>query len=962
MDADVFIQSLLSGQKPPIPEALTPDELEAFVARLKDTADKGWGERVENSLLCGRTIEAVGVCYGDDSIVALGRMAQGDAIRMSGDLEGGWKRLEEAGELFLKAGNPVGWARTRIGMIGNCVQLGRPEILGEEAERARNILRENGVLNKLMHLEMAIGVAYNKLGDYRRALDYYQESLELIPTQGEEGQRLIGSVYLNIGLSKQNIGELRQAQEEYQRAAEIFKQRDNVAWLAVADLNMASIAYAQGKYRQALQMLYRLRAELADRLATSSPYALHDMIECYVFLNRYEEARDLAYEAIPNLTAAKQDYVLALILQHLAVSEAELGNYEAANAALDQAEAIFTRFTSAQYNAATLLALLHLKRAHIALRLNDPPTAHGLAQGAAAHFHASGQAMHYAQAVLLIGRIELAEGRWRQAHQAAAEALEVGDEYHIPPLRYGAHMLLGRAAELQQAVPDAIRHYRAAVEATDESHQSLTITLRTAFLDDKQEAMRRLIALYLQDNCIEDAFYILEHAKSQLWMGYLTHREALRWSSDNPATLELVNELNDLRADHHWYFRVAHEPQFRELQALGLSAGDAQGAYREIETRIRKLTEQLYLDSESTHLGLRELQPLTVAEIQQHIASDELLLEFFADGDGLGVFMLDGKTVCYQPLDISQRELAGLVEQLRGDIDFVLAKGARWPHAPRFIQRFDHTARQLYDALFKPLEGRLDDRKRLKIVPHTLLHYLPFNLLKSETGYLIERCEIVVLPSSSLLTRPNPRRSGGAWVLADPWEGRLPRTVEEAALVHGMFNDDAYVHEDATRERLAAHERLYRQPCQVLHIAAHGQYRLDQPEFSFIQLAGEQLFTDDLLQYDLSYELVTLSACESGQSRVTASDDLIGLGRSLLFAGAGALIVSLWHVEDTLTHDLMRELYGQLKDGASKASALRHAQLNLIAHQSDLHPAFWGAFQLIGCADPLSSADIHDHP
>ncbi|HEX9373941.1 MAG TPA: CHAT domain-containing protein, partial [Roseiflexaceae bacterium] len=114
-------------------------------------------------------------------------------------------------------------------------------------------------------------------------------------------------------------------------------------------------------------------------------------------------------------------------------------------------------------------------------------------------------------------------------------------------------------------------------------------------------------------------------------------------------------------------------------------------------------------------------------------------------------------------------------------------------------------------------------------------------------------------------------------------------------------------------------------------------------------------FADDLLQHDLSYELVTLSACETGRAHVAAGDELIGLGRGFLYAGAGALLVSLWRVADDSTVVLMEHIYRALHTGASKAAALRQAQRAILAERPGLHPAFWGAFQLVGDSHPLSS-------
>ncbi len=141
-----------------------------------------------------------------------------------------------------------------------------------------------------------------------------------------------------------------------------------------------------------------------------------------------------------------------------------------------------------------------------------------------------------------------------------------------------------------------------------------------------------------------------------------------------------------------------------------------------------------------------------------------------------------------------------------------------------------------------------------------------------------------------------------------------------------------------------------------MHIAAHGEHRLDQPDLSYIELADGQLYADDLLQHDLSYESVTLSACETGRTRIAANDEPIGLGRGVLYAGAGALVVSLWSVSDDSTIGVMELMYRALSAGASKAEALRAAQTEILRANPGLHPAYWGAFQLIGNPDPLPFA------
>jgi CHAT domain-containing protein len=232
-------------------------------------------------------------------------------------------------------------------------------------------------------------------------------------------------------------------------------------------------------------------------------------------------------------------------------------------------------------------------------------------------------------------------------------------------------------------------------------------------------------------------------------------------------------------------------------------------------------------------------------------------------------------------------------------------------------------------------------------VPYGALHYLPFHLLHDGERYLIEQHEVVILPAASMLAQRSPKCKAGALVLAHSGNGRLPQTLVEAEVVQHALGGHVLREHDARRTALDA------PPCQVLHLAAHGEQRLDQPDLSYLALADGQLYADDLWQHDLSYELVTLSACETGRARVAPGDELIGLGQGLLYAGAGAVISSLWRVRDDAVVDVMDHLYRALREGVSKAAALQAAQRTVLARNPDLHPAFWGAWQLVGDAAPL---------
>jgi CHAT domain-containing protein len=178
--------------------------------------------------------------------------------------------------------------------------------------------------------------------------------------------------------------------------------------------------------------------------------------------------------------------------------------------------------------------------------------------------------------------------------------------------------------------------------------------------------------------------------------------------------------------------------------------------------------------------------------------------------------------------------------------------------------------------------------------------------------------------------------------------GRLRNTVQEARAVAAQFGGQAYVEDEATLAQL----RQSAAQCRLLHLATHAEFRPDNPLFSYLSLHDGQLTALDIFSLRLSASLVTLSACETGESTVGGGDELHGLARAFLYAGAGSLVLSGWAVEDRFTAELMHRFYGGLVEGQEKGPALRAAQLPFLhdvpAGEPYAHPHFWAAFSLMG--------------
>ena len=109
---------------------------------------------------------------------------------------------------------------------------------------------------------------------------------------------------------------------------------------------------------------------------------------------------------------------------------------------------------------------------------------------------------------------------------------------------------------------------------------------------------------------------------------------------------------------------------------------------------------------------------------------------------------------------------------------------------------------------------------------------------------------------------------------------------------------------------------------------------------------GEILTAREVFNLKLNAELVTLGACQTGINERSRGDELIGLTRAFLYAGAPSVVVSLWSVDAQSTQELMVDFYTRLKNGADKATALQEAQKKIMEDYP--HPYYWAPFILIG--------------
>jgi tetratricopeptide (TPR) repeat protein len=352
------------------------------------------------------------------------------------------------------------------------------------------------------------------------------------------------------------------------------------------------------------------------------------------------------------------------------------------------------------------------------------------------------------------------------------------------------------------------------------------------------------------------------------------------------------------------------------------------------------------------YVAARRGEPVTWEDLRGlagGLGPEAALVEFYALPEEVAVFVLragwEAPRVHRVPLD--QQVL--FYRYLLPYLDEVLNR--RW-----FVgsgRTPTHAWLSLGERLLASLEPLLGDAARVHFVPHGLLHYLPLHALTVAGQPFIVRRAVAYAPSAAVLARTLEAAStGGSSALV---MGYTPNAdpVERALFEGEAQSIAAHLHTPSLLGRKADAEALQQRGpgARIIHLSCHGHFRADDPAASEVHLASGDFTTRDWMALPLRADLVTLSACETGLSEIGAGDDLTGLTRAILYAGASSALVTLWSVRVDTTLEWMLNFYGRAWDEwgnrkATKALAFQQATLALREQHPD--PYHWAPFTLVG--------------
>ncbi|WP_433533554.1 CHAT domain-containing protein [Micromonospora sp. CA-263727] len=250
----------------------------------------------------------------------------------------------------------------------------------------------------------------------------------------------------------------------------------------------------------------------------------------------------------------------------------------------------------------------------------------------------------------------------------------------------------------------------------------------------------------------------------------------------------------------------------------------------------------------------------------------------------------------------------------------------------------EHAAAALDSQLFDPLRRHLAGRP-LVIVPVGALHDVGWAGLPTCAGRAI-----TVAPSATVWLGADQREAPvGPPVLASG--PRLPAGQAEVhRLTRVLPGARLFTGADATADALTA----ALDGAGLVHIAAHGTFRADNPQFSTLELADGPLFAYEWERIARPPGCVVLSACESGLTGVRPGDEVMGFTAVLLALGAKCLIATVLPVPAEPTTALVLDLHQRMRAGARPAQALAHAQRAFGASGDSTARATAAAFVCLG--------------
>jgi len=780
----------------------------------------------------------------------------------------------------------------------------------------------------------SLGLIHASLGNSSLAVASLKGALE---NDRKIGDKNILSLDYNLG-SKilADIGHFEEALIYAEKSLTLYKESPDpsrVKWFGLSYFRIGTIYKQIGKYPQAIENL-----EQATKVFTAPIYR-EDLARCYLALSdcylkvgKYNEALKGYIQAEKIGVSGDFKGLLFDACNGKGIAFSYLELKSEAITAFQKAKAISIQINNPRNQAQIYNSLSYLYKTNGEL---DQAIVHALA---AYDIVRKFGTMNIAGNMLILAELHFLKKDIKTAERYLAEAGELLSKLDRPELQWYFYKLSGMVEIEKGSTDRAIDHFAQAIKFVEDVRSNLTKdTFKTGFVENKIEIYEYMIDALVTSGRFTEAFDYVERAKARTLVDMLAQAGT---AIGNREETKLARQEMSLRN------QIAHTKSLldRDIEAT------SQAADSEIVViRTRKISA-LAAQHRKISIASRKADPefstlisvntLSMQEIRHSLEPRSILLSYFVSEDNIHIFTLHKEALKTFSVSVQRSSLIELVRQYRRAITGLKTKEVK------------RLSTKLHGLLIKPVMHVIAAQD-LVILPHGVLHFLPFAALSDGNSYLVERNTISYAPSATVLKycqekdRPLQFRilAMGNPDLGDP-KYNLPAAEIEVQKIKSIYRDiDIYTRKAANKTNLFRDIGRY----DIIHFATHGVYDEAAPMQSCLLLSPTEsndgkLTADNIFSTKLNAVMIVLSACETGLGKLTSGDEVIGLTRSLLFAGASRVVSTLWQINDESTAYFMQVFYGNLnKMPASKA--LRKAQLKMIRK---MPPFYWAPFMLTG--------------
>jgi len=551
---------------------------------------------------------------------------------------------------------------------------------------------------------------------------------------------------------------------------------------------------------------------------------------------------------------------------------------------------------------------------------------------------------------------------YRQSASLAEQALKLARSLRLPKLTYLATAALGEAYAADNQVELAITTLKDSIDQIETSRNRVSGRQETQhlFFENKVGPYRTLVKLLIKEGKNFEALVYAERAKMRVLLEAVrSNRNDLKDALSEPERIEAQRLIDNISA-------ISEQIQSKSSsESTSQLTNQLAAARRELSSFQERLAEA----HPELQVRVGSPQRLTHTSLTALVRANEFAyLEYVVMGDDVGLFIIKRNGVTtdhelkYVSLPVSANELRRKVSE------FHLALADRDPG-------YASLGRELYRLLIAPVTNELQNIRTICIIPDEFLWTLPFQALTTTKGtYFIQEYALFYAPSLSVLKEMALRRRQQSFdesliAFGNPVIGsnesfnqnlhEIPETeAEVVAIARAAWTQKkrVFVGREADEKRFKALAPQYA----TIHLATHGVLDNGDPLNSHLLLTKTDgdMENDGLLQareiinMRLDADLAVLSACQTGNGRISPGEGLIGMSWAFFVAGARSVVVSQWRVNSHSTSQLMKNFYHALtsqieQDNQNKSQALREASLRLLKDRRYRHPFYWAGFVLV---------------